>query len=1302
MSREGGTSQPPSAKRRRTHPAPPAARPPPARAPSTAAATAPSAASPARNGAKWFRNPSVVWFRGHDLRVEDHPALLAAAQRGGPVAPLFIWDECDNFGRDLGTMKRWWLRLSLQALAKDLRKLGVPLFLRVGRSPVELRKFLAASGADAVFWNRCYEPELLERDEEMRQELGAEGMTAESFKAELLVEPWELTNSGARPDFETFHSYMRSWMAFPPPPPPFPCPSRLPVVEAHVPVGHIDDLKLSIPKDLEETLSELWIPGSAQAKVQLEKFLQEIFPVFGEGRCRRHFKGTSRLSPHVRFGELSPRRMYHATRVCVSRWDPNSDVSPAMVALGLPADGKPKATKAVDAVERQESNEDIGPNDANNGADSSSTGNLSGNTASQQKGQPKKASRKPRADEDTKAAKGDGEMNSLCNAMRLPHISRSAKAFLKNLCLRDFSYHVLFHHPDFDSKPLVPEFAQFPWAPDEGSFDAWRMGRTGYPLVDAAMRELRSTGWVHNSMRFLLACFLTKYLLLPWQRGLKEFYDLLLDGDHSSNALGWQWTSGSNTDAFPFSCLVNPVKFGALLDPSGDYVRRWIPELAKLSNKFIHEPWNAPGATQTAAGLTLGGSYPVRIVIVRNARRRAKDAMLHMRKIFAEVCPTRRLSSLPVDDLLKDWPERSCENNCCATEDDIGLLPSLWSLVHTGDISSPIRNSFPGFEDDVGRKGSVELDSSNQDSIERALLSANSSPDPESLLDGDILLSGNVTSATLANDATAIEVPERKNLPSKAGGQDSVYPHPGEHAPERQDGPAKNTTADVPNGHHNAVSSAAGVAAYNGMQQFPGGAVHPSYAAHPPLVMHAQMNQVHQQNAQHQMGVYDALYGGAIGGANHAGVPISNFPVLMPGQELGVPNGMNPHDFHQAMYAHQMNLTQMYGLPSVVPVIPPQRAEQRAAEAQGVPAAVGNGRPMAVSMGMYAGSPGLDPNGFANVLGMADASRYAAVHAGGPHQNHAAAHSQIPPHHSVYMAPGNVENMHPANGLYPRPPDQASNLIPAAATGNAVVKSRNIAPGGTLQNGFPGAPHDGKVPQKNSVRKQQVVSPPTPGQQSGDSGTPNRRDGANVTSQRGRAGSKSSRGRSRNTGNAAPRGAAGRRDSSKGSIAKGTRGKKTGGRGGKKRADARGAGSSSGTAGASSSGGGDAESIANALKSRQQVLKSVGEKEDHEYYHFARFLIGTYELTGNTDRHLSKDYIRLCTLKDNYHKQCQTDTEKLKIYRIKAFFSQILELEVTGEWDRHNHGGVRGPYVYGIRLKSEVDDADGRSSAAPK
>eukprot|EP00171_Calliarthron_tuberculosum_P013216 IDg13216t1 len=197
MPDDGTGSKQPNSKRRRANDSKVECEsepdPPPSRSSSSPDSAASTTSLP--NAAKWFRNPSVVWFRGHDLRVEDHPALLAAAQRGGPVVPLFIWDEEDQFGWEIGDKKRWWLKRSLHELAADLKRLGVQLYTRVGRSTIELRKFITATGADAVFWNRCYEPDLLQRDEKMRVELGQDGMTAESFKAELLVEPWELSLS---------------------------------------------------------------------------------------------------------------------------------------------------------------------------------------------------------------------------------------------------------------------------------------------------------------------------------------------------------------------------------------------------------------------------------------------------------------------------------------------------------------------------------------------------------------------------------------------------------------------------------------------------------------------------------------------------------------------------------------------------------------------------------------------------------------------------------------------------------------------------------------------------------------------------------------------------------------------------------------------------------------------------------------------------------------------------------------------------------------------------------------------------
>ncbi len=443
------------------------------------------------------------------------------------------------------------------------------------------------------------------------------------------------------------------------------------------------------------------------------------------------------------------------------------------------------------------------------------------------------------------------------------------------------------------------------------------------------------------------------------------------------------------------------------------------------------------------------------------------------------------------------------------------------------------------------------------------------------------------------------------------------------------------------------------------------------------------------------------------------------------GVEPGITNGVNPADFNNpAFYAHQMNMAQLYGLPSMVPVMPSQHmgrgdGDQRpngtagqAAVAAASTRHLGLPSNFPVPFGMYGGNPNFDPNGFANAMGVTDANQYVGLHAA-PHQNPSRTLSRavqpcITSHHMYMPTSGTADGMQGASGLFPG----SGHLNPVphnSISGNGhCVNNREVTPNGpsgvNISTRGQVATESG-VLHGNSTRKALSVST-TPSGHGNSSSGPSRSGGSSSAPRKPKAAiqksGSSNRGRSRGASKVASPGGGNRRGAVKAYNARnasptrgrgGSRGRRgSGGRASKTRADVRG--------GASGSGGGstgitalrkigkpDGESVMNALKERQRILDSVGQREDHEYYHFARFLRGTYELTGNTDRHTSKDYIRLCTLKDNYHKQCQSDTEKLKIYRIKAFFSKILDLEVTGEWDRHNHGGVRGPYVYGIRLK---------------
>jgi deoxyribodipyrimidine photo-lyase len=207
-----------------------------------------------------------------------------------------------------------------------------------------------------------------------------------------------------------------------------------------------------------------------------------------------------------------------------------------------------------------------------------------------------------------------------------------AEKFMAEVGWREFAHHLLYHFPHTPAQPLQPAFARFPWRHAPAALTAWQRGRTGYPLVDAGMRELWATGWMHNRVRMIAGSFLVKHLLLPWQAGAAWFWDTLVDADLANNTLGWQWIGGCGADAAPYFRIFNPVTQGKKFDAQGAYVRRWVPELAGLGEKHIHEPWMAPEEELRRAGVVLGKSYPRPIVDHAQARERALDALAQIKK----------------------------------------------------------------------------------------------------------------------------------------------------------------------------------------------------------------------------------------------------------------------------------------------------------------------------------------------------------------------------------------------------------------------------------------------------------------------------------------------------------------------------------------------------------------------------------------------------------------------------------------------------------------------------------------------
>jgi deoxyribodipyrimidine photo-lyase len=474
-------------------------------------------------------SPSLVWFRD-DLRVADNPALSAAALTGAPIVALHVLDAVSERIRPLGGAARWWLHHSLSALAQDLGKSGIPLLLLVGAAAEIVPDVAARLGASGVFWNRRYGAAEIAIDTATKDALRRAGVTAASYNASLLYEPWEVRSKVGEP-FKVFTPFWRAALGGGLPQAPLPRPAELKglPIENTGRLGSLslDELALLPSPDWAGGLRESWSPGEAGARQTLATFLDDAIKGYGEGRNRPDRPSTSRLSPHLRFGEIGPRQVWHAAE----------------------------------------------------------------------------------------QARLDGRADG-------PDVGK----FGSELGWREFSYHLLFHNPDLRTRNFQPRFDSFAWQRDPAAFDAWAEGRTGYPIVDAGMRQLWQTGWMHNRVRMITASFLIKHLLIDWREGEAWFWNALCDADPASNTASWQWVAGSGADAAPYFRIFNPILQGHKFDPDGDYVRRFVPELARMPTAFIHHPWDASPAILSRAGIALGQSYPAPIVDHDAARARALAA----------------------------------------------------------------------------------------------------------------------------------------------------------------------------------------------------------------------------------------------------------------------------------------------------------------------------------------------------------------------------------------------------------------------------------------------------------------------------------------------------------------------------------------------------------------------------------------------------------------------------------------------------------------------------------------------------
>jgi deoxyribodipyrimidine photo-lyase len=460
------------------------------------------------------------------LRLSDNPALTAARDfSDGPIICLYVLETNDTL-RPIGGASKWWLDKSLRSLAKDIEDCGGKLLLRRGLACETLDEVIAETGATAVFWNRRYEEAGREIDGDIKSSLKGRDIHVESFNGSVLTEPWE-QKTGSGGYYKVFTPYWKSVQRDYTPPEPCRAPRKLDTV-TDIKSDNLDDWGLHPQNpDWSDGFDE-WRPGEDGARARLKTFLDGPISNYSDDRNRPDVgKGTSRLSPHLAFGEISPADIWRTVK---------------------------------DRIHNGEANED--------------------------------------------------------NAM----------VFLSEICWRDFAYVLLFHNPKLASENYNQDFNHMPWRYSEADLKAWQRGQTGYPIVDAGMRQLYETGWMHNRVRMIVASFLTKHLLLHWHHGEEWFWDCLLDSDPASNGASWQWTAGSGADAAPYFRVFNPITQGEKFDKTGDYVRQWCPELADMPRKYLYQPWEADASTLHKAKVKLGETYPHPLVSHKDGRERALDA----------------------------------------------------------------------------------------------------------------------------------------------------------------------------------------------------------------------------------------------------------------------------------------------------------------------------------------------------------------------------------------------------------------------------------------------------------------------------------------------------------------------------------------------------------------------------------------------------------------------------------------------------------------------------------------------------
>ena len=457
----------------------------------------------------------LIWFR-KDLRLNDNP-IIEASKSFDAVYPIFIFDNDIYENKFLGGASLWWLENSLKSLNSSTNN---SLKVIKGNSLKIIPKLCNDLNVNAVFWNRCYERDRINKDTKLKNLLLSNNIEAKSFNASLLWEPWTIKNKSGNP-YKVFTPFFKSG-CLESAPPRKPLKKIEKILFKSIKDNVFEEYKYDYTSKKQHWSSKFqkyWKVGENAAKEKFDKFLKNGAENYSIGRNFPGSENVSRLSPYLHWGEISPFEVWHS------------------------------ANKRM--------------------------------------------------------------------------FGENKKVFLSEIGWREFAYHLLYNFPDLQNKNLKSNFDNFPWIENENFLKKWEKGMTGFPIIDAGMRELWETGYMHNRARMITSSFLVKNLLQNWQHGKNWFWDCLLDADAASNSASWQWVAGTGTDATPFFRIFNPITQSQKFDTNADYIKKYLPELKRLPTKFIFSPFEQDESTLKDYGVVLGKNYPCPIINYSESRKRA-------------------------------------------------------------------------------------------------------------------------------------------------------------------------------------------------------------------------------------------------------------------------------------------------------------------------------------------------------------------------------------------------------------------------------------------------------------------------------------------------------------------------------------------------------------------------------------------------------------------------------------------------------------------------------------------------------